>query len=394
MVTANYEVIKSVNTSLVLDALRIYKTISRSDLARITGLTTGTITNISQKLLELGLIKESGSSGQSTGGRKPILLSLNEKGAYAIAISVKTNGIEARLVDFKSKIIQSYSKSGVFHVEDGIKVIVEAVDYLKAIGKVDEKLIGIGISLPGWIDYSIGKVVKLPNLLGWENSLIIQELESILHIPVFIDNDANLAALGELWFGKGKLYHHMAYILVDDGIGAGFILNHQIYRGNGISTGELGHIPIVSSGKKCSCGNSGCLDTVSSTNAMIEKYLELTGEKIDFVQLVKKLSEKESQALKIVEEAANYIGTALSMLINLLHPQAIVLGGKTIDLIPDFIPLLKQVIQKKALPSMVQEIVILSSELKENSSLLGAVALVFQSTLQPYSLNSVETNLI
>lgn len=392
MVTGNYEVIKTVNISLVLSALRIHGNLSRSDLSRITSLTSGTITNLTQQLLELNLIKELGTNHLNTGGRKPVILSLNEKGAYAFAVDVKTNGIEVRLVDFTAQTIETITKSGAFTVEDATEIIIDAVNTFKDKYYLKKRnLLGMGLSLPGWIDYQIGNVIKLPNLPGWENYPLKKELEDALDLPIYIDNDANLSALGELWFGKGKTFNHMISIFADDGIGAGFIINEQLYRGIGTSVGEFGHITIAPPNNICTCGKKGCLDTVASATSMVRTYKELTGKDIDFEEFVELTNSQDSQALNILNDAARYLGIGISILINLFHPSAIIFGGKLIHSISGFLPLVKQHTIENTLAPMLQDIVILSSENK-NSSILGAVALVFQSTLQPYFINSNKSN--
>lgn len=390
MVTGNYEVIKSINTSLVLDALRIHRELSRSDIARITGLTTGTITNITNKLLELDLIREIGASSSASGGRKPVLLQINDDGAYSIAVDIRTTSIEIRLVDLRATTIESIKKDGIFNMEDGMKVIIDSIDSLREEDFLQgEKLLGVGISIPGWLDYQSGRIIKIPNLAGWDNYPIKDELEDVLNLPVFIENDANLSALAELWFGKGKAYDHMIYVLIEDGIGSGFILNRQVYRGNGVSVGELGHLPISSEDRMCNCGNKGCLDTISSAMAMVDRYKEVKNESItfdDFIELVKR---EDELALQIIKEAADNLGIGISILLNLFHPQAIIIGGKVVDSIPSFVTYVKQTVAKKTLFPMLQNMVILTSDLEDNSTILGAVALVYQSTLQPYSLNSI-----
>ncbi len=389
VITGNYEVIKSINTSLVLDALRINDELSRSDLSRITGLTTGTITNITAKLLDLELIKEVGSSLQSSGGRRPVLLRLNDDGAYALAIDIRTTSIEIRLVDLKAKIIYSLKKEGTFSLDQGTKLIIDTIQSLIKKEDIKNKLVGIGISIPGWVDYETGKIIKLPNLVGWENYPIKQELENNFGIPVYIENDANLSALAELWFGKGKKYNNMVYVLVEDGIGTGLIINQQIYRGSGISIGELGHIPITNSKKQCSCGNIGCLDTVASAKAMIDQYLGITNQEIDYITLIDRINHQDKDAFKVFKNAEESLGFAVSILVNILHPEAIIFGGKVIHDVPSFLPLVKEAMIGKALSPMLQDTVIFSSDLKDSNSILGAVALVFQTTLQPYSLNSI-----
>lgn len=389
MVKGNYEVIKSINISLVLDAIRVNKEISRSELSRITGLTTGTITNIATRLIDLGLIEESGSSTLGTGGRKPILLRLNNTGAYAIAVDIRTTSIEIRLVDLNAKTIDNIKKQGSYTVEEGIREIIEGVKFLISKWGVLNKLLGIGVSVPGWLDYNTGKIIKLPNLIGWDNYPIKQELENALGLSVFIENDANLSALGELWYGKGKSYQHMIYVLVEDGIGTGLILNQQIYRGNGIGVGELGHLPIATEQRLCSCGNVGCLDTVAPAKAMLERYQEQTNKEITFEDFLTLINAKDTVAIKLMNEAAYNLGTGISILVNLFHPEAIYFGGKVIETIPNFLSLVKQTVHNKALDPMLQNMVIASSDSNDNSSILGAVALVFQATLQPYTIKSL-----
>ncbi|MBO8171500.1 MAG: ROK family protein [Bacillaceae bacterium] len=390
MLTGNYEIIKSVNISLVLDALRHHEQLSRSDIARLTGLTTGTITNIVHKLIDHGLVEETGSSTSSTGGRKPILLRLAARGAYAIGIEVTTTGIKGMLVNFLAEPIHTLEKPGVFRYQQGLYSIADLIKELQQhLPDEQDKLLGVGISLPGWVHFATGKVQNLPNLPGWENVNLKDDLEQEIRLPVFIDNDANLGALGELWFGKGRMYQQLIYILVEDGIGSGFVFNHQVYHGRGYTVGELGHIPFGGSDQPCSCGNRGCLDVTASNRAMLRNYATRTGENITIEALNSRFQQGEEAARAVMEECADRLGRGCGALINLYGPEAIIIGGTVVHQNPHFLDLVKEATLKYALPVMSREVLLTGSQLKERSGLYGCVALVFQSTLQPYSLQSV-----
>lgn len=387
MVTGNYEVVKSVNTSLVLDALRQHEELSRAEIARMTGLTTGTITNIVKTLLEYGLVEEIGSGASIGGGRKPIILKLNPEGGYAIGIELSTLGIKAILVNLLAEPLTRLEKPGVFRYQQGLEAITEMIEILKrSLGDARAKLLGIGVSVPGWVHFSSGKIRNLPNLPGWENTYIKKDLEKIVHLPVLIDNDANLAAQGEVWFGQDKSLEQLIYILVNDGVGAGLVFHHQIYHGNGYSVGELGHISFGFGDEICQCGKTGCLDTMVAAKAIEKKYHRITGKKQSLEEIKQYLQLGDEQARHVMMEAADTLGRGISTLINLCGPDTIILGGRVIRENRLFFEAVKEATLKYALPIMSQEVLITSSRLDEESSILGSVALVFQSVLQPYSL--------
>jgi len=386
ILTGNYEVVKSINASLILSTLRKNGALSRSDLTKITNLTSGTVTNIINSLLKLDLVEEIGISDLATGGRKPVLLQLKRDGAYTIVIELTTKGIIASLVDFLGTTIVKEEKNGLFSPEDGTRQILELIDYLLIISNVAKDPIGVGISVPGIVDSDSGKIIDLPQLVGWQNYLLKQELEESLKIPVFIENDANLAALGELWFGKGKDYQNFAYILIEDGVGAGFIINNKLYRGNGRGVGELGHLPITNSNLKCACGNIGCLDTLVAAQGLVATYQERTEKKVSFNDFVSLFVQNDEEALNVVHEAAKYLGLGIGIIINLFHPEAIIIGGKVIELLPEYLTLLKKEVTFNTLPKFHNDLLFLQAEFSRDIKRLGAVALVFQELFQPYSL--------
>lgn len=389
MVTGNYEVIKSVNISLVLAALRRHQELSRADLARVTGLTTGTITNIVNKLLEHGFVKEKGSVRSSSGGRKPILLELDAEGGYAVGIEIRPTGIKAILVNLLAEPLVTLEKPGAFRYAQGLELITEVVEnFQQSLGPAREKLLGIGVSVPGWVDFAMGKIHDLPNLPGWENAYLKNDLAKTLSAPAFVDNDANLAAQGELWFGQGKGFGQLIYVLVDDGVGAGFVFNHQVYRGKGYSVGELGHISFGGGEDICRCGKTGCLETAASGQAIETKYQRLTGETLTAEEIKQRLLAGEEQARQVFHEAADALGRGIGALINLYGPEAIILGGRVFRQNQDFAALVKEAALKYSLPVMSRDVCIGVSQLKEDSSIFGAAGVVFQSVLQPYSLHT------
>ncbi|MCF6094278.1 ROK family protein [Microaerobacter geothermalis] len=393
MVTGNYEVIKSVNISLILDALRHHGELSRSDISRITGLTTGTITNLVNKLLEYGIVEEIGAVSSPIGGRKPILLRLNPRGGYAIGIEITTTRIKAILFNLLAEPMMRLEREGSYRYHEGLEIILEIIEKFKrSLGKAENQLLGVGVSVPGWVHFSSGKIYNLPNLSGWVNVQLKDNLEQAIRLPVFVDNDANLAALGELWFGQGKNVDQLIYILVDDGIGAGFVLQHQVYHGKGYSVGELGHVSFGISDEECPCGNKGCLDVTASAKAMERTYKKLTGEEISIDQLNQRFASGDENARRILMDSAELLGRGLGSLINLYGPDTVILGGRMIYQNPFYGELLKEAALKNALPVMTQQVSITNTQLKEDSSIYGCVAMVFQSTLQPYSLRALGTH--
>lgn len=250
-----------------------------------------------------------------------------------------------------------------------------------------QEVLGIGIGVPGLPDYERGSVVFAPNL-QWRNVELAQPLEQSLGVPVFLDNDANVAALGEQWCGAGGGSQHMVLITIGTGIGCGLILNGEIYRGAAFSAGEIGHITMDPQGPACNCGRRGCLENLTSATAIMRMAQEAVdqGQETLLAQ-VACLSPKEVFALaqqgdvvakQIIDQVVFYLGWAIGNLVNTLNPQLVLLGGGVAQAGELFFEPIRQRVQACTLEAPGRTVRIAGASLGNKAGAIGAAALALQ----------------
>ncbi|MBN2058449.1 MAG: ROK family protein [Candidatus Saganbacteria bacterium] len=260
--------------------------------------------------------------------------------------------------------IPTEANKGKKHVIDNIK---KAIHTLKESKKVKLKAIGIGA--PGPILYEKGIVVEAPNLPGWHNVNLKRILEKAFRVPVFVDNDANCAALAEAWFGAGKFAKHFIYITVSTGIGGGIIIDKKLYRGITGSAGEFGHMTIDPQGPRCNCGSNGHLEALASGTAI----KRVTGLDAIGAHLAAHQGDKAARAA--LKDAAHYLAIGLANLTNIFNPELIIVGGGLSNMWQDLIVPAKKEFRRYSLTLPAKSVRIVRAKLKSNAGMLGAAAL-------------------
>ncbi|MEA1964798.1 MAG: ROK family transcriptional regulator, partial [Candidatus Aerophobetes bacterium] len=249
-----------------------YEPVSRTKIARFTELSLSTVSNIVASLIKRGLVQEVGED-KSRGGRKPIMLKLNPEAGLVIGIKIGLDGIVAALVNLKGTILCQITSPAP--AKESKKVVIESVvnviwDLIEE-ARVDfGQVIGCGIGVSGLVDNRRG-VLLYSAILGWENIQFKELLEKEFNIPVFVDKDVNALALGEKRYGAARGINNFVCITVGTGIGAGIVLNGEIYHGSSGGAGELGHTIIDKNGPLCYCGKQGCLEAFSSDYFIIKE---------------------------------------------------------------------------------------------------------------------------
>jgi glucokinase len=254
---------------------------------------------------------------------------------------------------------------------------------------------GIGLGAPGAVDSDEGKVIIAPNL-GWENQSVKKELEKALDIPVFLENDTNICALGVYHVEFDTKPKHMVGIFIGTGIGAGIIIDGKLYGGFNHTAGEIGHMILEAAGPKCACGNKGCFEAFAGRAALFRKIQGLVkdGEKTVLTEMLgadladmrsgdlrKALRKGDKLVEKVIEEAAEYIGIACANVINLLNPQVIVLGGGVIDALEDeMMAIIVETAHDCALQGTDKGVEILASKLGDNAGIVGGAVLARRET--------------
>lgn len=310
---------------------------------------------------------------------------------YCVGVDLGGTNITIALVDLKGKIKNKVKISTQADKNAGfvIKTIIENIRVLIRDVRFSQ-LVGIGIGAAGQIDHTRGVIQFSPNL-HWRNVPIVKEIKKEFNLPVYIDNDANVACYGEFLFGAGRGAQNILCVTLGTGVGGGIIINSKIYRGAGGGAGEIGHITVESKGRKCNCGNHGCMEAYVGAPHIRERCIEKikTGRKSIITKIVegslskitpKVLEEaafyKDKLALEIWQETGMYLGVGLASLINIFNPEKIIIGGGVANagtLISG--PMLKT-IKERALAVSLQDVKIVRAKLGEEAGVIGAAMLV------------------
>ncbi len=375
MQKATRQQIKEHNTRLVLKTIYSQEQISRADIARTTRLTRTTVSDIVGDLIGSGLLEEAGF-GFSIGGKPPILLNLLDNSRQVGCVDLSSDEFQGALVNLRGKITKRISLDTNDESEKtSLDCLFKLVDSL--IETATSPLIGIGIGSPGLIDTQHGIVRQSVNL-GWKNLPLKNMLEARTGLPIYIANDSHIAALAEYTFGKKRQVANMAVIKVGPGVGAGIVVSGEIYYGDGFNAGEIGHISVVDGGSQCMCGNYGCLETVSSTRAILRQARALPGKpsNLSMEDIVDFYTAGDAEIRSIVDRAGHYLGIAIANLIGILDIHHIVISGSPVCFGEPFLAAVREPVRKQVLSTMADTAEITCSSLGTDNVILGASALV------------------
>lgn len=375
---ARSNTIRDINRQIILNYVREKGPISRADLARETNLQRSTVSLIIDELKKIELIKE--VYGESSGGRPPALLTLRTDVPVVIGVDLGTVNTVVATCDLTGQIIEKETFRTDPIVEKSISSIINAVRRFSSKGA--HSIEAVGISLPALVDTKNGQVLYSPHF-DWRMPMIAQEIKAATGLPVTVDNDANAAALAELWFGRPEIRDARDFILVfiENGIGTGIVFDGRIYRGKGGVAGEFGHMRIGTDAPvACGTGSRECWEAFASERAALARYANLVGNKdslnrITFAQLLELALRGEVNALAALKETAHFIGIGMGNLIQGLSPDVIIVGGTIIKAWD----LLSSDIQAGAEAGLCQGIPatrIVSSSLGAEPTLMGAFSLV------------------
>ena len=367
--------IRNINKGLVLKAIEKNGSVSRADVGKIVGLTPPTVSAIVKDLIERDIVREIGK-GDSSGGKKPILLKINSKAAYMIAVDLGgENGIRVALMDLSYNIVKEkfgpkIESLNSQKLKNALSVILK--DFIKEINISKEKILSICIGLPGIIDIKLKKVTVAP-YLNWEISLDDLTLKEI-GIPIALENDVNLMALGEKTKGIAQKINNFVFVGERTGIGAGIITNGKLYKGANDAAGEVGYLLIDPKYAPKNSRDFGCLEKLASYKIIVEKTKEKTGKNNRVIDVFKMAAEGDSVALGIVKEALKFLAYGIGNISCVLDPELVIIGGGISILPPRFLEEMKMNI-KKIIPFVPK---IEFSKLGEDGVLIGAAVKVLE----------------
>jgi glucokinase-like ROK family protein len=400
--SADQESVRKVNTSLVLSALRLHAPVSRAELASITKLNRSTISNIVNVLLDEGLVIESDTM-ESKIGRPGIALRLRPEGGAVIGVEIGVGFISVILTDFVANILwREWVEFPLTKTQ--IEVISEAEKLIDhALSIAEERnlhLLGIGVGVPGLVNTNQGELLFAPNL-GWKNVPLRLMWNQRFHLPLYVGNEANLAALGEYYFGVGSGVDNFIYLSSGVGLGGGLILNGKLYTGEFGFASEIGHIQRDPQGELCGCGRRGCWETQVGPRAVLQRVKRLIESNPDntiakningninkwtFGRVVECALQGDQLCLSAMKEVGKNLGTGIADLANIFNPKMVVIGGSFSYGREILLPVLEEIISKETLPPVQQNLRIEFSEHGADACVLGAIAVVLDDILRAITL--------
>lgn len=374
---------KEHNRNLVLTTIFDHERISRAEIARKTGLTRTTVSDIVAELIAEGLVDEVGM-GESFGGKSPILLSLVEDSRFLIGLDLAQNQFRGAIVNLRGKIRSIVcppvkDRNG----DEALELVYTILDQL--VHSEFHPVVGIGVGTPGLVNSHEGVVVNAVNL-DWQNLPLAELLKERYRLPVYVLNDSQAAAMGEFTYGGGlPAESNLIVINARHGIGAGIVINGRLFYGDGGAAGEIGHVVVVpEGGLPCRCGNTGCLETVASAQAIVKRMRSLTGQSTDpqmskiqtLEDVEKAFSDGDPHARQIVIEAGRYMGLAISSLVGTLNIREIILTGDMTRFGQPWLEAIRSAMRANTLARLAQETRVEIGQLGGNSVILGASALL------------------
>ena len=355
------------NVTTLLRLLLKQDSVSRVDLSRTTGLTKTTVSSIINEFIALGIVEESSTISTGNVGKSPIPLHIRTDAVYTVGVHLGREKVKTVLMDARMNIISR--KRGLSYERLGLKGVLESLflsidDSMKDAEKHNIKVGAIGIGIPGPLDPRTGVVRHPPKFKGWKDVPLGKIIHERYKLPVWIENDANVGVLAEKWHGGGKDLKNFVYVLANEGIGAGIIINDELYQGAYEYAGEIGHILFYDRGK------FRYLEDIGGVDILI-KRARSQGLNIKNVKDISDLLQTNDKvACSIVKEIASWIGAAVINVIHIIGPEVVFIGGKMAVLEDALIQPIREIVLMYLFGN--QKVDVRLSKISENAMAIGA----------------------
>jgi len=365
--------------------LRDGKARTRAELALSTGLARSTVASRIEALMVSGLVGPAGEAS-SSGGRPPSRFAFNPAARSVLAVDVGATHVIVAVTDLSGTVLAECRLKQ--DVADGPavvldRVIEEALKLLDRAGRTKRDLAGVGIGLPGPVEHATGMPVKPPIMPGWDGHDVVKHVQRSLPVPVLVDNDVNIMALGEQtahWPGD----ENFLFVKVATGIGAGIISSGELQRGANGTAGDLGHVRVPRGDDVlCRCGNYGCLEALASGPAVARALLQQGLDAKDGADVLRLVAGGNLQAIQALRQAGRDLGDVLATVVNLLNPSVIVLGGSLGQAGEHLMAGVREVVYRRSLPLATTHLRIGQSLAGDRAAILGASHMVTQYVLSP-----------
>lgn len=384
---------KQHNKRLILRKIYNDQAISRAEIARATRLTRTTVSNIVAELLEGGMVAEIGH-GPSRGGKRPILLGIVEDSRSLIGLDLGNSAFRGGIFDLRGRMLHNISLPVKgYRNKDAVNLVYDLIDQLVAVSS--SPVAGIGIGTPGVTDAQRGVVYEAVNL-GWHDLPLKTLLQNRFDYPIHVANDSQVAALAEYIFGQNQKMPNLVVVKVGQGISAGVVLNGRLYMGERSGQGEIGHVVVAENGELCRCGLVGCLETVSSTRAVIQQAQAAAAanpnsvlhqftdsiESINTEVVYQAFQAGDAEVRQIIASAGCYLGISIAHLVALLNIEHIVIGGRLARFGEFLLEAIQRELNRRLLSKIAEETEVSLSSLGQDIVIQGGVALLLSRELE------------
>lgn len=372
----------------LLSLIRSGKASTRGDLVRVTGLARSTIAQRVDSLLSSGLLIETGEA-PSTGGRPPTMLGFN--GDAGVVLAADLGATHSLIAITNLAAMPLVEETAEWDIDDGPESILERLEstFDDLLGRPGgpSSLRGIGIGLPGPVDFSRGMAINPPIMAGWNEYPVAERFSDRYHVPVLVDNDVNIMAIGE-HFAAERSVPDLLFVKVGTGIGSGLILGGRLHRGAQGAAGDMGHVQAAGQEVVCRCGNNGCLEAAAGGAALAAALGEHRDGIVDSRDVVRLVNEGDEEAIRAVRSAGRLIGQVLAGMVNLLNPAVIVIGGDMAAAEQQLLAGIREVVYRRSTTLSTTALEIKRTTLGDSAGITGAAAMVIDHLLEPGNLET------
>lgn len=372
----------SSSAGTLLEFIRRGDATTKPDLVELTGLARSTVSQRVDLLISEGYVIVTGET-RSTGGRPPMALEFNRDLGVVLAADIGATHSRFAVCDLNAEPLAEVSvdllvgdgpDSVLGRAEDAFESLLSEAD------RTSNDVLGVGVGVPGPVDFFAGRAVHPPIMFGWHDYPIRDRLADRFSAPTLVDNDVNIMALGEHWT-LDKPVDDLLYVKVGTGIGSGLILGGHLHRGARGAAGDIGHIQAGATDVVCRCGNTGCLEASAGGAALALQLAELGYETTNSRDVVELVAEGNQDALHALREAGRLLGEALSSIVNLLNPGLLLIGGDLAQPGQTLVAAVREVVYQRSLPLSTADLRIQESPLGDRAGVIGAAALVLDHIL-------------
>ena len=383
----------SPGAGVLLRLIRDGQASTRAELVPLTGLARSTVAQRMEALLSQRLVVPAGGS-VSTGGRPPQMFAFNREAGVVLAADLGATHSRLAVTDLGGDVLTEGAED--IAIAEGPEAVLGWLEtkldaLLEEVGRSHADVRGVGVGVPGPVEFATGTPVAPPIMPGWDGYRVADRLADHFGAPTLVDNDVNIMALGEHW-KAWRAYDHLLYVKVGTGIGCGIITDGRIHRGAQGAAGDIGHIHVPGNEEICRCGNRGCLEAVAGGGAMAARLRADGIAAENSRDVVRHVREGRAEAMQLVRQAGRELGEVLAASVNFFNPGVIVIGGDIAHADEHLLAGVREVVYQRAVPLGTRSLRIVRSALDDRAGVIGAAVMVIEHVLAPEAIDRMLAN--